>query len=52
MEKKEREQELDIFVVSNCCPKCGHHYVYDIGYDNCNHTFRKKSKTILESTKQ
>ena len=54
-----QKQQLDIFVVSDCCPKCGHHYIYDIGYDNwecgnydCNHTFRKKSKTGLESTEQ
>lgn len=42
--------------VINCCPKCGYHYIYDVGYDNwecgnddCNHTFRKKSKTGLEN---
>jgi ribosomal protein L37AE/L43A len=62
-EDKNLEQNLDksneklhISDVINCCPKCGYHYIYDIGYDNwecgnddCNHTFRKKSKTGIEN---
>jgi len=49
-------QNQDNADIINCCPKCGCHYIYDIGYDNwecgntdCNHTFRKKSKTGFES---
>jgi ribosomal protein L37AE/L43A len=63
MKKEQNLQEhqkhtLNKSVVSNCCPKCGHHYIYDIGYDNwecgdddCKHSFRNKSKTRLKSTK-